>query len=737
MSNLRFSSLEELFENQVLPKRKTQDHPGSDYSRITDYFACNVFTGKVVREYLTVEAYRSLNASIKSGLKIDRKTASQIASGMRAWAIDKGVSHYTHWFQPLTGTTAEKHDAFFSIGDDGTPIENFDGNALVQQEPDASSLPNGGLRTTFEARGYTAWDPSSPAFILDLGVGRTLCIPTIFVSYTGESLDFKTPLLRSVESLNRAATAVCQYFDPHVHNVIATLGWEQEYFLADAKLARARPDIMQCGRTVIGHPPAKGQQLDDHYFGAIPDRAYAFMRDLEEECYKLGIPLKTRHNEVAPGQFECAPIYEEVNIAVDHNLLLMSIMEKVAGRHDLKVLLHEKPFAGINGSGKHNNWSLRTDTGVNLLKPGRTPNNNIMFLTFFVNTIKAVHDHADLLRASIASAGNDYRLGAHEAPPAIVSVFIGRYLSAVLDEIESRVGNQFDERDESILKIDLHKRIPELFKDNTDRNRTSPFAFTGNKFEFRAVGSAANPSCPMTILNTIVADALTTFKERADMLIAAGEPKEIAVLKVLQNSISSSKKIRFEGDGYSEDWIKEAENRGLSNKTTTPYALDILGSEKTKEVFSRMNVLTPPELNARHEILLEDYIKRIQIEARVLGDLCINHIIPAAIRYQNRLIRNIRGLQELELEESDWRIQKRLIKSISTHILNAGQGVEDMIEVRKRVNRIQDLREKAIAYCEEVKVCFSPIRYHCDKLEFLTDDSDWRLPKYRELLQLS
>ncbi len=737
MNNLRFSSLDELTQKPVQSEKKMKDTTGLNHSKITDYFACNVFSGKIVQEYLTVEAYESLKASVKSASKIDRKIAGQIASGMRAWAIDKGVSHYTHWFQPLTGTTAEKHDAFFSIDDDGIPIENFDGNALVQQEPDASSLPNGGLRTTFEARGYTAWDPSSPAFIMDLGLGRTLFIPTAFVSYTGESLDYKTPLLKSIEAVNKAATSVCHYFNKNINSVIPTLGWEQEYFLVEAKLANARPDLIQCGRTVIGHPPAKGQQLDDHYFGAIPDRAYAFMRDLEMESYKVGIPLKTRHNEVAPAQFECAPIFEEVNIAVDHNLLLMGIMEKVAQRHELKVLLHEKPFAGINGSGKHNNWSLSTNTGVNLLKPGKTPKNNLMFLTFFANTIKAVHDHADLLRASIASAGNDYRLGAHEAPPAIVSIFIGRYLTAVLDEIESRVGNKFDQQDESILKIDLHKRIPELFKDNTDRNRTSPFAFTGNKFEFRAVGSTSNSASAMIALNTIVAETLTKFKSTVDRLIADGEKKDIAILKTLQNTISTSKNARFEGDGYSNEWIQEAEKRGLSNERTTPYALKAFKNKKTVELFSNMKVLTPTELQARYEILQEDYIKRIQIEARILGDLCINNIIPSAVKYQNRLITNVTGLQKLELEEEDWAMQKQIAKSISSHILAVGKGIEEMIKIRKRANKIQDLEEKAIAYSDEVKACFDPIRYHCDKLEFLVDDSDWRLPKYRELLLLS
>lgn len=733
MNNLRFSSLMGL---PILDHAQTKTHSDLTYAKITDYYACNVFTGKIVQEYLTIEAYKSLAASVKSGAKIDRKIASQIASGMRAWAIDKGVSHYTHWFQPLTGTTAEKHDAFFSI-DEGVPLENFDGNALVQQEPDASSLPSGGLRTTFEARGYTAWDPSSPAFIMDLGVGRTLCIPTAFVSYTGESLDFKTPLLKSIEAINKAATGVCHYFDQDIKNVNVNLGWEQEYFLVDARLARARPDIIQCGRTIIGHSPAKGQQLEDHYFGSIPDRAYAFMRDLEIESYKLGIPLKTRHNEAAPAQFECAPIFEEVNVAVDHNLLLMSIMEKVAKRHGLKVLLHEKPFAGINGSGKHNNWSLQTDTGINLLKPGKTPNNNLMFLTFFINTIKAVHDYADLLRASIASAGNDYRLGAHEAPPAIVSIFIGRYLTEVLDEIESRVGKTFDEYDENILKIDLHQRIPELFKDNTDRNRTSPFAFTGNKFEFRAVGASANSASAMITLNTIVADTLTKFNAAVQEYIKKGETKDGAILRALQNAISSSKGSRFEGDGYSDEWIEEAGNRGLSNRKTTPHALEIFKSEKVITVFSKMDVLTATELRARYEILMEDYIKRIQIEARVLGDLCMNNVIPAAIRYQNRLIANVNGLQALKFEEKDWRVQKRILERISTHVLEVGQRVEEMIEIRKQANKITDKEERARAYSDKVKSCFALIRYHCDKLEFLVDDKNWPLPKYRELLSLS
>src|SRR5688572_6972687 len=532
-------------------------------NRITGIFGSNVFTDKTAREYLSDEAFKSLINSIRAGQKIDRSMAVQIASGIRAWAESKGVTHFTHWFQPLTGTTAEKHDSFFTLKSDGTPIEQFEGDALRQQEPDASSFPSGGLRATFEARGYTAWDPSSPAFIMDIGTGKTLCIPTIFVSYTGESLDYKAPLLKALEALNKAAVDVCNYFDRNVQRVTPTLGWEQEYFVVDEGLFNARPDLIMCGRTVYGHSPAKGQQLEDHYFGSIPERVYAFMRDFESESYKLGIPLRTRHNEVAPCQFECAPIFEEVNLAVDHNTLLMDIMTRVAARHRLRVLLHEKPFAGINGSGKHNNWSLATDTGVNLLAPGKTPKTNLMFLTFFVNAIKAVHDYADIMRASIASAQNDHRLGANEAPPAIISVFIGQYLSKVLQSVKERVSDDFDEQDESMLKMDIHRNIPELLMDNTDRNRTSPFAFTGNKFEFRAVGSSANCANAMTTLNTIMAQTLKQFKKDVDGLIEKGEKKEIAILHTIREYIVSSEKILFEGDGYSEEWAQEAERRGL------------------------------------------------------------------------------------------------------------------------------------------------------------------------------
>src|ERR1700755_355364 len=576
MSSLRFKAIDNLTTSEV-----TQV-PGA--AKITAIFGENVFTLKTAREFLSDEAYKSLAASIKGGKKIDRAVANQIASGMRQWAESKGVTHFTHWFQPLTGTTAEKHDSFFTIKSDGTAIEEFDSAALIQAEPDASSFPSGGIRATFEARGYTAWDPSSPPFIMEIETGKTLCIPTIFVSYTGETLDYKAPLLKSLEAMNKAAVDVCHYFDKNVSKVTATLGWEQEYFVIDEALANARPDLVMSGRTVFGHPPAKGQQLEDHYFGSIPERIYAFMRDYETECYKLGIPLKTRHNEVAPSQFECAPIFEEISVAVDHNTLLMDIMDRVARRHKLRALLHEKPFAGINGNGKHNNWSMSTDTGVNLLAPGKTPKTHLMFLTFFVNTIKAVYDYSDILRASIASAANDYRLGANEAPPAIISVFIGQYLTKVLNDVKERVGGKFDEQDEAILKLDLHRSIPELLLDNTDRNRTSPFAFTGNKFEFRAVGSRDNCANAMIPVNTILAETLKKFKKDVDALIEKGDKKEIAIMHVIREYVVSSEKVLFEGDGYSEEWQKEAEKRGLPNLRTTPLALDALTTDKAKHL---------------------------------------------------------------------------------------------------------------------------------------------------------
>jgi glutamine synthetase len=726
--SLRFDAIRDLKNNNTTVAAS---------AKITGIFNSSVFTLKTAREYLTDESYKSLVTSIRGGKKIDRSMANQIAIGIKAWAESKGVTHYTHWFQPLTGTTAEKHDSFFTLKGDGTAIEEFDGAALIQQEPDASSFPSGGLRATFEARGYTAWDPSSPAFIIEIGQGKTLCIPTLFVAYTGESLDYKAPLLKAVEAINKAAIDVCHYFDKNVTKVTPTLGWEQEYFVIDEAIANARPDLVQCGRTVYGASPAKGQQLEDHYFGSIPERVYAFMRDFEQESYKLGIPLRTRHNEVAPAQFECAPIFEEVNIAVDHNTLLMDIMNRVAKRHKLVVLFHEKPFAGINGSGKHNNWSLATDTGVNLLAPGKTPKTNLMFLTFFVNTIKAVHDYADILRAAIASAPNDHRLGANEAPPAIISVFVGQYLAKVLDDIETRVGSKFDEQDEAILKLDLHRSIPELLLDNTDRNRTSPFAFTGNKFEFRAVGSSANCAISMTVLNTIVADTLKQFKADVDGLVEKGDKKEVAIMQVIQKYIVDSKAVLFEGDGYSDQWHQEAERRGLPNLKTTPIALDAMVTKKAKDLFERNHVYTHVELEARHEIELEKYIKKVQIEARIMGDLAINHILPAAISYQNKLSTNINGLKAAGLGADTYASQTDLLQQVSKHVQVIYTQVNAMVEARKVANNIEDTRKKAIAYEADVKSAFfDEIRYHVDKLEHLVDDDKWTLPKYREMLFL-
>ncbi|OLY91960.1 glutamine synthetase [Cnuella takakiae] len=732
--SLRFQALRGLTETSTEAVNGSS-HQLNGSAKITGIFAENVFTLSKARQFLSDEAYKSLNNSIKAGQKIDRSMANQIAHGIRAWSETKGVTHYTHWFQPLTGTTAEKHDSFFTLKTDGTPIEQFEGDALIQQEPDASSFPNGGLRATFEARGYTAWDPSSPAFILETGFGKTLCIPTIFVSYTGESLDYKAPLLKAIEALNSSAVDVCNYFDRNVTKVTATLGWEQEYFVIDEAMFNARPDLVMCGRTVYGHNSAKNQQLEDHYFGSIPERVYAFMRDFEKEAYVLGIPLRTRHNEVAPGQFECAPIFEELNLAVDHNTLLMDVMDRVAKRHKLRVLLHEKPFAGINGSGKHNNWSMATDTGVNLLSPGKTPKTNLMFLTFFVNTIKAFHDYADILRASIASASNDFRLGANEAPPAIMSVFIGQYLTKVLNDIKQRVGDKFDEQDESMLKMDIHRSIPELLMDNTDRNRTSPFAFTGNKFEFRAVGSTANCANPMTVLNTAMAATLKQFKSDVDKLIQKGDKKEIAIMHVIKEYIIASENVLFEGNGYSEEWANEAEQRGLPNVKTTPLALDAMVTEKAFKLFIDNGIYSHSELEARHEIELEKYLKKVQIEGRMMAELATSHILPAAIRYQNLLINNIKGLKEIGLEDANYTSQKELLQILSRHINEMSTSVTAMIEARKKANALENTREKAIAYGEEVKEkFFDKIRYHADKLELLVDDKEWYLPKYRELL---
>ena len=727
--SLRFQAINNLTSHLQTPVEKSV--------KITAIFGDHVFTLKKSREYLSDEAYKSLVGSIRGGKKIDRYVANQIASGMRAWAESMGVTHYTHWFQPLTGTTAEKHDSFFTLKSDGTAIEEFDGAALIQQEPDASSFPSGGLRATFEARGYTAWDPSSPAFVMEIGNGKTLCIPTIFVSYTGESLDYKAPLMKALEALNKSAVEVANYFDKNITKVTPTLGWEQEYFVIDEGLANARPDLVQCGRTVFGASPAKGQQLEDHYFGSIPERIYAFMRDFENESYRLGIPLRTRHNEVAPSQFECAPIFEEVNLAVDHNTLLMDVMTRVAKRHSLVVLLHEKPFAGINGSGKHNNWSMATDTGVNLLAPGKTPKTNLMFLTFFVNTIKAVHDYADVLRAAIASEPNDHRLGANEAPPAIISVFVGQYLAKVLSDIETRVGERFDEQDEAILKLDLHRSIPELMLDNTDRNRTSPFAFTGNKFEFRAVGSSANCANAMITLNTIMAETLKNFRTEVDSMINKGDKKEIAIMHTIQKYIVESKQVLFEGDGYSEEWALEAEKRGLPNIKTTPLALDAMVTDKAKKLFESNHVYNHLELEARHEIELEKYIKKVQIEARIMGDLSLNHIVPAAINYQNLLALNIKALKDAGLPDTAFASQNEILKEVADHVNFIYTKVHEMVEARKVANNMTDTREKAITYCDEVKgKFFDDIRYRVDKLEHLVDDDKWTLPKYRELLFL-
>ncbi|NCD71772.1 glutamine synthetase III family protein [Mucilaginibacter agri] len=720
MSNIRFKALEAVL-TRTIPEVKTPS------AKISDYFAANVFDKKKMREYLSKEAYDSIVNSIDHGEPIARDTAEQTASAMKAWAMSKGATHYTHWFQPLTGTTAEKHDAFFEPTSDGA-IEKFSGDALAQQEPDASSFPNGGIRNTFEARGYTAWDPSSPAFIM----GRTLCIPTVFVSYTGEALDYKVPLLKALSALDKAAVDVCHYFDKGIEKVNASLGIEQEYFLVDLALYNARPDMYLTGRTLFGHMSAKNQQLEDHYFGSIPERVYAFMQDFETEALLLGIPLKTRHNEVAPSQFECAPIYEEINLAIDHNSLLMDLMDKVAKRHNFKVLLHEKPYAGVNGSGKHNNWSMITNTGKNLLSPGKTPKNNLMFLTFFVNTIKAVAEHADLLRASIATVNNDHRLGANEAPPAIISIFLGSQLNDVLDEIEtSRISKKLKE--EALLWQGIPK-IPQILKDNTDRNRTSPFAFTGNKFELRAVGSSANSANPMTILNVIVADQLRKFKLEVDKLIKKGEKKDLALLTVIKRYIKESKAIRFEGNGYSEEWEKEAETRGLSNVKTTPRALDVLITEKTEKLFEDTRVFSRREAHARHDILLEEFYKKLQIEARVMGELVNNVIIPAAITYQSKLVESVRGLKDIGLKPDTYAAQLDIITKLAEHINFIKTNVDKMVDERKKANAIDDVREKSIAYDEKVKTFFQPIRYHVDKLEQLVDDSLWPLPKFRELL---
>ncbi|MEO0311826.1 MAG: hypothetical protein RIQ89_1483 [Bacteroidota bacterium] len=728
MSNIRFRALE-----TTLTRTPIKFEVPS--TKVSDYYGQNVFNRDAMQKYLSKEAFKAVVAAVDHGERLDRKIADQIALGMKEWASTHGASHYTHWFQPLTGTTAEKHDSFFEVSD-GKAIEIFSGSALVQQEPDASSFPNGGIRNTFEARGYTAWDPSSPAFIMESVNGKTLCIPTIFVSYTGETLDYKAPLLKALSAIDKAAVEVCQYFDKEVTKVQPTLGIEQEYFLVDTALFYSRPDLSITGRTLFGHAPAKGQQLEDHYFGSIPDRVYAFMHDFEVEAFKLGIPLKTRHNEVAPSQFECAPVFEEINLAVDHNCLLMDLMEKVAKRHNFKVLFHEKPYAGINGSGKHNNWSLGTNTGKNLLSPGNSPKSNMMFLTFFINTIRAVYEHADLLRASIASASNDHRLGANEAPPAIMSIFLGGQLTKVLDEIEKKVSDKKMSPDEKgALKINIGK-IPEILMDNTDRNRTSPFAFTGNKFEFRAVGSSANCSNSMTVLNTIVAEQLIKFKTEVDALIKKNVKKDEAILRVLRQYIVESKVIRFEGNGYGDEWVREAKKRGLSNITTTPLSLDAYVSKKSLKLFHDINIFSHREAEARHEIMLETYTKKIQIESRVLGDLSINHIIPAAIKYQTLLATNVENLKDINLKAEVYGTQLAIIKDLSLHITGLKSKVDAMIEARKKANKLESARDKAIAYCDKVRPYIDQIREHVDSLEMLVDDELWPMAKYRELVSI-
>ncbi|MCB4809357.1 glutamine synthetase III [Tamlana sp. 62-3] len=725
MSLLRFHALKKSLANKPIFFDSKK--------RRSELFSNNVFNENTMQKYLTTEAMQGVMNAIKRGKKIERSVADQVAASMRDWALSKGVTHYSHWFQPLTGSTAEKHDAFFELKDNGLGIEKFDGSSLVQQEPDASSFPSGGIRNTFEARGYTAWDPTSPAFIY----GTTLCIPTIFVAYTGEALDYKTPLLKALHAIDEAATDVAKYFDKNVKKVTSSLGWEQEYFLVDRELIASRPDILLTGRTLMGHSSAKGQQLDDHYFGAIPTRAFNFMKDLEHECILLGIPVKTRHNEVAPNQFELAPIFEEANLAVDHNALVMDIMGRVARRHNFKVLLHEKPFAGINGSGKHNNWSLSTDTGINLLSPGKTPMSNLQFLTFFINTIKAVKDYEELLRASIASASNDHRLGANEAPPAIMSVFIGEQLSKVLAELEGVTKGKLSPEEKTELKLNVVGKIPDVLLDNTDRNRTSPFAFTGNKFEFRAVGSLANCGNPMTVLNTIVAKQLKDFKAEVDNLIGKKDlKKDEAIFNVLREYIKDTKAILFEGNGYGKIWEDEAKKRGLSNNRTTPEALEAKISEKSISLFEEMGVMSKIETLARYEIEMEAYITHIQIESIVIGDMARNQIVPTAVKYQNTLIENVQGLKSIF--ENDFnklaKEQIKLIQEVSKHIEGINDNVTKMIKAREVANNNEKVQEKAMAYCFKVMPFFEKIRTHCDSLELLVDNEIWPLAKYSELL---
>ena len=726
MAELRFNALKELFTREPVEVETPSKN-------VSEYFGVNVFDLHKMEHYLSKEAFKLVKRAIDEGESLTRQEANQVAIGLKAWALERGVTHFTHWFHPLTDGTAEKHDGFIEMGERGHVVENFSGEVLVQSEPDASSFPSGGLRNTFEARGYTAWDVSSPVFI----VGSTLCIPTIFVSYTGEALDYKAPLLKALTNLDKAAVDVCQYFDKNVTKVFATLGCEQEYFLVDEALYYARPDLVLAERTLMGHASAKDQQLSDHYFGAIPERVMKFIEDFECEAYKLGIPVKTRHNEVAPNQFECAPIHEEVNLAVDHNQLLMDVMKRIARKHNFRVLFHEKPFAGINGSGKHNNWSMATNTGINLLSPGKNPKTNLQFLTFLINVIKAVNDNNELIRASVMNESNSYRLGGHEAPPAIISVFLGTYLTNMLDNIVNKVTERkMTPAQKTEIKLGIGK-IPEILLDNTDRNRTSPFAFTGNRFEFRAVGSSANCGASMIVLNTAVAYQLAKFKKEVDLIIKKGSNKDEAIFHVLKKYIIESQRVLFEGDNYNPEWHVEAVKRGLSNIASVPESLKCYLTENSKEVLVKSGIFTEKELESRVEVEFEKFTKKVQIEARVLGDLAINHIVPTAIRYMSTLIENVKGLKDIFNELEFKRLagaRKQMIVEISDHITVIKKLVNNMIEERKKANIIQDPYKKSIAYEKHVKPFLEEIRVHIDKLELIVDNEIWPLPKYRELL---
>ena len=726
MANLRFEAVAEAFKKRPINVEVPTERP-------SEYFAKYVFNRQKMYQYLPADIYETLVDVIDNGARLDRSIADAVAGGMKDWAMKNGVTHYTHWFQPLTEGTAEKHDAFIEHDGKGGMIEEFSGKLLVQQEPDASSFPSGGIRNTFEARGYSAWDPTSPVFIMD----DTLCIPTIFISYTGEALDYKAPLLRSLHAVNVAGTEVCHYFNEDVKKVSANLGWEQEYFLVDEDLYSARPDLMLTGRTLMGHDSAKDQQMDDHYFGTIPDRVQAFMKDLEIQALELGIPCKTRHNEVAPGQFELAPIFEECNLAVDHNMLLMSLMKKVANKHGFRALLHEKPFDGINGSGKHNNWSLTTDTGILLHRSGKTPEENLRFVVFIVETLMGVYRHNGLLKASVMSATNDHRLGANEAPPAIISSFLGKQLTDLLDHIEKSDKNDlFTVAGKKGMKLDIPE-IPELMIDNTDRNRTSPFAFTGNRFEFRAVGSEANCASAMIVLNTAVAEALSNFKKRVDALIAKGEDKNSAIIDIVREDIKTTKPIRFDGNGYCEDWKVEAAKRGLDCEPSCPVCFDRYLDSESVKMFEDMNVMKDHELKARNEVKWETYTKKIQIEARVMGDLVMNHIVPIATHYQSQLAKNVQSMINIFGREEGQTLTVRnmkIIKEIAERTQKIETGVEELVDARKRANKIEDARERAVAYHDTIAPRMEEIRYQTDKLELIVSDELWTLPKYRELL---